>query len=159
MSVRNAFQDLLQTLSKKVQWQFIEEYPIKRAGRRDAFVDGALLDQFSFARAFWEAKDTKDDLALEVQKKFADGYPTTNILFWQPGRAILIQDGRQIMDADISDASTLVQVLKAFFNFDLPYIKDWEQAAVEFKDEIPRLANSVLGILAQERSTNRAFRE
>lgn len=159
MSVRNAFQDLLQTLSKKVQWQFIEEYPIKRAGRRDAFVDGALLDQFSFARAFWEAKDTKDDLALEVQKKFADGYPTTNILFWQPGRAILIQDARQIMDADISDATTLVQVLKAFFNFDLPYIKDWEQAAVEFKDEIPRLATSVLGILAQERSTNRAFRE
>ncbi|MBI2795031.1 MAG: hypothetical protein HYX66_10330 [Ignavibacteria bacterium] len=25
MTVRNAFQDLLQTLSKKMQWQFIEE--------------------------------------------------------------------------------------------------------------------------------------
>lgn len=92
MTVRNAFQDLLQTLSKKMQWQFIEEYPIKRKCRRDASVDGALLDQFSLPRAFWEAKDTKDDLPTEVQKKFEDGYPTTNILFWQPGRVILYQD-------------------------------------------------------------------
>jgi len=37
MSVRNAFQDLLQTLSKRMQWQFIEEYAIKRKGRRDAW--------------------------------------------------------------------------------------------------------------------------
>ncbi len=38
MTVRNAFQDLLQTLSKKLQWQFIEEYAIKRKGRRDASI-------------------------------------------------------------------------------------------------------------------------
>lgn len=159
MSIRNAFQDLLQTLSKKVQWQFIEEYAIKRKDRRDASVDGALLDQFSLPRAFWEAKDTKDDLPTEVQRKFADGYPTTNILFWQPGRAILIQAGRQVMDADISQADALVNVLEAFFNFDLPYIKDWESAVEEFKEKIPTLAAGVLAILAEQRSVNRAFRD
>lgn len=159
MSVRNAFQDLLQTLSKRMQWQFIEEYAIKRKGRRDASVDGALLDQFSLPRAFWEAKDTKDDLPTEVRKKFADGYPTTNILFWQPGRAILVQNQRQVMDADISSPETLVEVLLAFFNFELPYIQEWEDAVEEFKDKIPSLADGVLKILAEQRTTNRAFRD
>ena len=157
MTVRNAFQDLLQTLSKKMQWQFIEEYPIKRKGRRDASVDGALLDQFSLPRAFWEAKDTKDDLPTEVQKKFADGYPSSNILFWQPGRAILYQDGIKILEADISRAEPLVEVLQAFFNFDQPYIKEWEHAVAEFKDTIPTLAKGVLKILEEQRVSNRAF--
>ena len=159
MTVRNAFQDLLQTYSKKMQWQFIEEYPIKRKGRRDASVDGALLDQFSLARAFWEAKDTKDDLAKEVQNKFADGYPSTNILFWQPGRAILVQNGRQILDENITTPEKLVEVMLAFFNYDQPYIKEWEHAVEEFKNTIPILAKSVLKILEEQRSKNRSFQE
>ncbi|NQW30471.1 MAG: hypothetical protein HQ472_08160, partial [Ignavibacteria bacterium] len=39
MTVRNAFQDLLQVYSKKVQWQFIEEYAIKRKSDLPLFVD------------------------------------------------------------------------------------------------------------------------
>ena len=157
MTVRNAFQDLLQIYTKKLQWQFVEEYTIKRAGRRDASVDGALLDQFSLPRGFWEAKDTKDDLGVEVQKKFADGYPQSNILFWQPGRAILYQDGRRVLDEDISSAPKLVEVLKAFFEYDQPYIKEWEHAVEEFKGTIPTLAEGVLKILTDQRRTNRAF--
>lgn len=157
MTVRNAFQDLLQIYTKKLQWQFVEEYTIKRAGRRDASVDGALLDQFSLPRGFWEAKDTKDDLGVEVQKKFADGYPQSNILFWQPGRAILYQDGRRVLDEDISSAPKLVEVLKAFFEYDQPYIKEWEHAVEEFKGTIPTLAEGVLKILTEQRRTNRAF--
>lgn len=146
-------------LSKRMQWQFIEEYAIMRKGRSDASVDRALLDQFSLPRAFWEAKDTKDDLPTEVKKKFADGYPTTNILFWQPSRAILVQNQRQVMDADISSPETLVEVLLAFFNFELPYIQEWEDAVEEFKDKIPSLADGVLKILAEQRTTNRTFRD
>jgi hypothetical protein len=56
MTVRNAFQDLLQIYTKKIGWQFIEEYTIQRKGRRNASVDGAILDQFSLPRGFWEAK-------------------------------------------------------------------------------------------------------
>ncbi|HLP28747.1 MAG TPA: type ISP restriction/modification enzyme [Candidatus Didemnitutus sp.] len=159
MTVRNAFQNLLDYYSKKMQWQFIEEYPIKRKGRRDASVDGALLDQFSLARAFWEAKDTKDDLAFEVRKKFEDGYPQTNILFWQPGRAILVQNGRQILDEPITTPDKLVEVMLAFFNYDQPYIKEWEHAVEEFKNTIPVLAKSVLKILEEQRVKNRSFQE
>ncbi|MBU3679911.1 MAG: DNA helicase [Candidatus Kapabacteria bacterium] len=157
MTVRNAFQDVLQIYTKKLGWQFVEEYTIKRSGRRNASVDGALLDQFSLPRGFWEAKDTQDDLAIEVQKKFADGYPQSNILFWQPGRAILYQDGRKVLDEDISSAPKLVEVLKAFFEYDQPHIKEWEHAVEEFKNTIPTLAESVLRILNEQRRTNRAF--
>lgn len=159
MTVRNAFQDLLQTYTKKIGWQFIEEYTIKRKDRKNASVDGALLDQFSLPRGFWEAKDSKDDLPIEITKKFADGYPQTNILFWQPGRAILFQDGRQILDEDISNPKTLVEVLIAFFEYDQPFIKEWEHAVEEFKNTIPTLANSVLRILEDQRSSNRAFQQ
>jgi predicted helicase len=157
MTVRNAFQDVLQIYTKKLGWQFVEEYTVKRTGRRNASVDGALLDQFSLPRGFWEAKDTQDDLAIEVQKKFADGYPQSNILFWQPGRAILYQDGRKVLDEDISSAPKLVEVLKAFFEYDQPHIKEWEHAVEEFKNTIPTLASSVLKILYEQRKTNRAF--
>jgi predicted helicase len=157
MTVRNAFQDVLQIYTKKLGWQFVEEYTVKRTGRRNASVDGALLDQFSLPRGFWEAKDTQDDLATEVQKKFADGYPQSNILFWQPGRAILYQDGRKVLDEDISSAPKLVEVLKAFFEYDQPHIKEWEHAVEEFKNTIPTLAESVLKILNDQRKTNRAF--
>jgi predicted helicase len=159
MTVRNAFQDVLQTYTKKLGWQFVEEYTIKRSGRRNASVDGALLDQFSLPRGFWEAKDTNDDLAIEVQKKFADGYPQTNILFWQPGRAILYQNGRKILDEDISTAPKFVEVFKAFFEYDQPHIKEWEHAVEEFKNTIPTLAESVLKILNEQRKTNRAFQQ
>jgi predicted helicase len=157
MTIRNAFQDVLQIYTKKLGWQFVEEYTIKRTGRRNASVDGALLDQFSLARGFWEAKDGKDDLAIEVQRKFADGYPDSNILFWQPGRAILYQDRRMVLDEDISSPAKLVEVLKAFFTYDQPYIKEWEHAVEEFKNTIPTLAESVLKILNEQRRTNRTF--
>ncbi len=159
MTVRNAFQDLLQTYTKKIGWQFIEEYTIKRKDRKNASVDGALLDQFSLPRGFWEAKDSKDDLPTEITKKFADGYPQSNILFWQPGRAILFQDGRQILDEDISNPKTLVEVMTAFFEYDQPFIKEWEHAVEEFKNTIPTLANSVLRILEEQRSSNRTFQQ
>ena len=159
MTIRNAFQDLLQTYTKKIGWQFIEEYTIQRKGRRNASVDGAILDQFSLPRGFWEAKDSKDDLAIEVRKKFEDGYPQSNILFWQPGRVILFQDARKVLDEDISTPQKLVEVLKAFFEYDQPFIKEWEHAVEEFKNTIPVLAQSVLTILEQQRNSNRPFQQ
>lgn len=75
MTVRNAFQDLLQTLSRKMQWQFTEEYTIKRKGRCDASVDGALLDQFSLPRAFWFVTlETPRELVIEFPAKLNSAF-------------------------------------------------------------------------------------
>jgi hypothetical protein len=34
-------------------------------------VDAAVLDAFNLPRGYWEAKDEKDDLKAEMNKKFA----------------------------------------------------------------------------------------
>ena len=62
------------------------EYALKRKGRADAKADGAVLNKISLTHGLWEAKDSADDLDLEIKRKFAAGYPKENILFWQPDR-------------------------------------------------------------------------
>jgi hypothetical protein len=90
-AVRSAFQRLLEHCSGKVGWTFIGEYSYPRKGRNPASIDGGMVDAFTIPQAFWEAKDTKDDLAKEVQNKFSVGYPRDNIIFQEPRRAILSQ--------------------------------------------------------------------
>jgi hypothetical protein len=57
----------------------VAEYPIPRSGRNPLKVDAAVLDAFNLPRGYWEAKDEKDDLKAEMNKKFAEGYPRTNL--------------------------------------------------------------------------------
>jgi hypothetical protein len=52
----------------------------KNLGCATRRVDAAVLDASNLPRGYWEAKDEKDDLREEVNKKFAAGYPRTNIL-------------------------------------------------------------------------------
>jgi hypothetical protein len=49
--------------------------PITRTGRNPLKVDAAILHAFNLPRGYWEAKDEKDDLMAEMNKKFAEGYP------------------------------------------------------------------------------------
>ena len=50
-------------------------------------ISAALLDAFNLPRAYREAKDSKDDLRVEMEEKFALGYPRTNILSDPPPAA------------------------------------------------------------------------
>jgi predicted helicase len=80
-----------------------------------------------------------------------------SILFQAPERAILWQNGNQILDEDITDPGRLIEVLKAFFRYQPPAFERWELAVEEFKAVIPELAAGVLKLIEQERSTNRRF--
>ena len=51
----------------------------RRTGPAARF-DGILLKN-TLTRGVWEAKDSKDKLRVEIQKKIARGYPLDNILF------------------------------------------------------------------------------
>jgi hypothetical protein len=95
-AVRSAFQTLLEACCRQFSWTLVPEWEIKRPKLRPVRVDGALVDAFRLAHGYWEAKDEHDDLAKEVKKKFAVGYPKDNILFQAPERAILYQNGRQV---------------------------------------------------------------
>jgi hypothetical protein len=92
-NIRRAFESLLEKCARGFEWFVVAEYPIPRTGRNPLKVDAALLDAFNLPRAYWEAKDENDDLRAEMNKKFAEGYPRTNILFQKPTHAILFQDG------------------------------------------------------------------
>lgn len=96
------FSKLLQHCGRQFNWTLIEQYPIARKGQYPLKADGALLDEFKLIHGPWEAKDSHDDLPVEVKKKFQAGYPQDNILFQAPDRAMLYQNGSLMLDADIS---------------------------------------------------------
>jgi hypothetical protein len=92
-NLRGAFEDLLKKCASQFHWTLVPEYQLIRKDEHPLRIDAALIDEFHLPRGYWEAKDSKDDLALEIQKKFAAGYPGTNILFQTPASAILVQNG------------------------------------------------------------------
>jgi Type ISP restriction-modification enzyme, coupler domain len=155
-AVSPAFASLLRYCARQYRWTLVEKSPLKR-GNRTLYPDGTLFDDFKIPHGYWEAKDTEDDLAQEVRKKFATGYPRDNILFQAPERAILWQNGNQILDQDITEPGRLVEVLNAFFGYQPPAFERWEQAVEEFKAVIPELGAGVLKLIQAERETNRKF--
>ena len=80
-AVRDAFQDLLKGCGHQFDWKLVAEYPFHPPKRNPIRIDGALLDTFSLARGFWEAKDEHDDLDKEIRAKLDKGYPKNNIIF------------------------------------------------------------------------------
>jgi len=157
MAVRSAFQRLLEHCSRKVGWTFVGEYKYKRKDRHSVSIDGGMIDIFKIPQAFWEAKDSQDDLAKEIQKKFSIGYPRDNIVFQAPTRAILWQDGRQICDEDIGKPDALVYVVQELFSYRSQTQHDWEVAVEEFKPHIPDIAAKVIELIEIERKDNKSF--
>ncbi|NEQ98079.1 MAG: N-6 DNA methylase [Cyanothece sp. SIO2G6] len=156
-AVQTAFQDLLTACGRQFEWTLVPQYPIKRPKQQPLRVDGALVDQFNLARAFWEAKDSQDNLKKEVQKKFKVGYPKDNIIFQQPDRAMLYQDGKLVMDADLTDKQQLVDVVRVFLEYRPPAIDQWEKAAEEFGDRVKDHATALLELIHKEAKTNKRF--
>jgi predicted helicase len=156
-NIRRAFESLLEKCARTAEWSVVAEYSIPRTGRNPLKVDAAVLDAFNLPRGYWEAKDEKDDLLAEMNKKFAEGYPRTNILFQKPTHAILFQDGRIAFDDDIQRPENLVDVLHQFFEYAEPPIRNWEQAVSEFSGQITAIAKGAIQLIDEEKKTNRAF--
>jgi len=157
-AVRSAFQTLLELCSRQFQWKLVPEWAIRKNGGHPIRVDGALVDEYRLTHGFWEAKDTDDDLAKEVKKKIAAGYPSNNIIFQAPDRAILMQNGRVVLDEDISEADALVHALKSFFDYVPPEFEDWLDAVEHFQNQVPELGQTLKDIIEREASINTRFR-
>lgn len=158
MAVRSAFQSLLEKCGHQFHWTLIAEFPIRRPKGVPLKVDGALLDEFKLKRGFWEAKDEHDDLEKEAKFKIAAGYPTNNIIFQAPERAILYQNGiRQGLNEDISSPDNLVELLHHFFEYREPQHEEWEEAVAEFKERLPEIAAGAKKLIEDERKKNPAF--
>ena len=108
-AVRSAFQTLLEHCARQAGRALVPEYRLTRKGGRPIEPDGAIVDSLSQVLRYglWEAKDTDDDLEKEIKAKFKAGYPRDNILFQEPRRAILYQNGEKLVDADLTKPDQL----------------------------------------------------
>jgi predicted helicase len=156
LGVRHAFESLLDSCARRFHWTLAREYSVRRGGRT-LRPDGTLLDKFRLSRGWYEAKGEGADLAREARDKLAQGYPRQNMLFWQPGRILLFQ-GSDALDYHIAEPARLVAALRQFFEHEEPNIERWEEAVGEFKDRVPELAESLLGLIKEEETKNRRFR-
>jgi hypothetical protein len=76
-NIRRAFETLLEKTARPFEWFLVSEYPIPRTGKNPLKIDAAILDVFNLPRGYWEARDEKDVLRIEIGKKFPEGltYP------------------------------------------------------------------------------------
>src|SRR5437762_13738365 len=77
LGLKGPFQNLLDKAAKKRGWTLVPELSTYSGGKR-VVPDGTVRDEFRLARGGWEAKDTSDKLASEIQKKLKAGYPARN---------------------------------------------------------------------------------
>src|SRR5438874_252309 len=152
-AVRSAFQNLLAAFAQTANWTLIPEQTLANGKRPD----GTLRDSFNLPRGYWEAKDTKDDLTVEVRKKISAGYPTINTIFEDTRRAILYQNNKLVLEANLTEPKELTAVLDLFIHFTPPDIATFEHAVQDFKESIPDLAQGLLQRIKEEHTANKAF--
>ena len=157
-AVRAAFQALLEACAKQRNWTLICEQTLRIPGNNPLRLDGALLDEHSLPRGTWEAKGVHGNLRAEIEKKFDVGYPQDNILFQTPERAILYQNGHEVLDADITERDSLVTVLQTFFAYEREHAAEWDAAVADFKGRVPELGSEVAALLKEQHRTNARFR-
>jgi hypothetical protein len=72
--------DLNAETAKLRGWTLVPELSEKSGGSLMR-PDGTLRDSNSLPRGYWEAKDTKDDLNIEIRRKIARCYRLSNTIF------------------------------------------------------------------------------
>ena len=85
--------------------------------------DGTLRDFLNLRRGFWEAKDTHNDLDVEISKKIAKGYALSNTILEDTRTAVLYQDGVQRYRLDLTDPKQLASLLNEFYTYTEPEIE------------------------------------
>ena len=156
-AVRGAFQALLENCARQCKWTLVPEYGVSTGRGKRIVVDGALVDDYRLTHGYWEAKDIHDDLPAEVDRKLKAGYPTDNILFQTPQRAMLWQNGRLILDSDLTDAGKLIETLQMFFGYRPQEYVAWEEAVAQFKDRVADIGQGLAKLIQQERKSNHTF--
>ena len=153
-AVRSAFQNLLAETGRRVGWTLIPE--LQSGSIRP---DGTFRDDYFLNRGYWEAKDTRDRLEAEIEKKRAKGYPLTNTIFEDTQRAYLYQNGHVAMQVDLTRQEQLSNLLITFFSYTEPAHEDFSTAVDDFKQRVPDLASGLVQIIQDAHTTNARFKQ
>ena len=158
-AVSSPFDTLLQTCAQQVNATLVPQYPMRTVAGNRIVIDGVVLDAYGLPFAYWEAKDTDDNLTRAIEEKRDAGYPLDNILFQNPQRAILYQNGQIALDLDITEPARLIAVLQHIFSWIPPALDNWQTAVADFREHVPTLANQLKELIEQRHETDLRFKE
>ena len=158
-AVSNPFAFLLDTCAKQINGTLVPQYPMRAPKGNRIVIDGTVLNEIGLPFAYWEAKDMDDDLARAVIDKREAGYPLDNILFQNPQRAILYQNGAEVMDIDITKPENLIRMLQSLFSHAPPELENWQTAVTDFREHVPDLASALKERIEQPHETDTTFKK
>jgi predicted helicase len=156
--LRRAFARLLEGFAQKKNLLLIEEFSHKTVLNTTIRFDGVLKNEMGLDFGYWEAK-AKVDLEDEIRKKFNKGYPKSNILFEDGIRAVLYQDGQRVLAIDIADENALNDLLQQFFAFETPELRDFHEAVLNFKKDVPDIATALRKMIDTQQIENQGFKQ
>ncbi len=154
--LRRAFGTLLKDTARRRNWVLVEELPVSGGRVRP---DGTLRDVWQLPHGYWEAKDGRDDLEVEIRRKRERGYPFSNIIFEDTQSAVLFQNERRVLTADCKDRKGLAELLTQFYRHETPDFSSFEEAVERFSDEVPQLAEGIQERINRARMDNAAYVE
>lgn len=155
MTTRMAFQVLLHDYSKEYNYELIPELAHMNKNIPDATIKTTIGTDFGC----WEAKDIKDDLEIEIQKKLAKGYNSSNTIYENTQRAVLFQNGERVKEADITKPEELANILNHFFSYQTEEIKSFTKATEDFTKSIPIIIEDLRITLDKQFKENDNFKE
>ncbi|MDO8943409.1 MAG: N-6 DNA methylase, partial [Desulfobacterales bacterium] len=135
--ISEAFKDLLKAWSRQLNWQFSAQFEFASAQKSRIRPDGTIFHSIGLPFGYWEAKDTADDLDVEIRKKLGRGYPQDNIIFENSHTAVLIQDRNEVFRCSMTDTDALLKLLNLFFGYEREAIREFRKAVEEFKGKLP----------------------
>ena len=158
-AVSSPFDTLLHACAKQINATFVPQHAMQTASGNRIVIDGVVRHEHGFPFAYWEAKDIDDNLAKAVEEKRDAGYPLNNTLFQTPQRAILYQNGAEVLDIDITEPANLIAALQYLFAYVPPALDNWHTAVSDFREHVPDLASKLKELIEQRHETDTAFKK
>ncbi len=152
LNLRPAFQSLLAAMAQRVNLTLMHEMTISGRIRPD----GVLVTAYNIRRGYWEAKGPKGNLEAEIEQKKRDGYPLDNALFENTRQAVLYQGGQR-WDFNMKVMGDVTAMLQKFLTYQKPETANFEQAVLDFKVQIPHIADKLLALINTEYTRNAKF--
>ncbi len=156
--VREAFKDLLKGWAKAENLIFIPELDHQTGLKTTVRPDGTILHDLRVPLGYWEAKDTSDDLDVEIAKKLTKGYPQDNIIFENSDTAVLIQNRAEVVRCSMADTDALYRLVSLFFGYERPEIAQFRRAVDQFKTDLPAVLDALREKIDAAYATNVPFR-
>ena len=129
----------------------VDEETLDRSQKRP---DGALFNSLGLSIGYWESKGPNSNLEIEINKKIQAGYPTYNILFENSKKAILYQDGEEVVQTTFDDEQVLDECLRRFVEYAPEEIRRFERSVEKFKLDLPALLAALRKKIDGERNTD-----